>query len=192
MFLLRRPSSVFFFFGIRHSASSASAAAARGARCRGTPRRAAQRRRRVGLRHTAASAYAHARCFWFLARAAGIWLLRHLRRPRAARGAESRRVGLRDGRDESGCAARPRRRTRTRDNFCSCCHCFWLLARAAGFWLLRHLRRPRAARGVESRRVGLRDGRGASGCAARPRRRTRTRDNFGSCCHCAIIVCGRA
>ena len=42
-------------------ASSASAAAARGAWRRVTPRRAARRTRRVGLRRTAASAHAHAR-----------------------------------------------------------------------------------------------------------------------------------
>jgi hypothetical protein len=51
---------------LRHSASSASAAAARGARRRVTPRRAARRTRRVGLRRTAASAHAHARFFWLL------------------------------------------------------------------------------------------------------------------------------
>ena len=48
-----------------------------------------------------------------------------------------------------------------------------------GIRILRHLRRPRAARGVKSRHVGLRDGRAVSGCAARPRRRARTRNDFG-------------
>ena len=48
-----------------------------------------------------------------------------------------------------------------------------------GIQLLRHLRRSRAARGVEARRVGLRDGGGVSGCATRPRRHKRTRDVLG-------------
>ena len=106
-------------------APSASAAAARGARRRAAPRRAARRARHVELRRAVASAWllayatnccvlACARRFWLLARAAGLWLLRHLRRPRAARGVEPRRVGLRDGRGASRCAARPRRRTRAR------------------------------------------------------------------------------
>ena len=55
----------------------------------------------------------------------------------------------------------------------------WALGCVFGVLLLRHLRRPRAARGVELRRVGLRDGRAASGCAARSRRRVRTRGSFG-------------
>ena len=138
---------------------------------------------------------------------AGILLLRlraaHARtRPLASGffgicGGRTRRAA--SSRAASGCAtgaarrAAPRGRVGVASGFVlACARRFWLLARAAGLWLLRHLRRPRAARGVESRRVGLRDGRGASGCAARPRQRTRTRDIFGSCCHCLVSVCGRA
>ena len=94
-------------------ASSASAAAARGARRRTARRRAARRARRVELRRAVASVWllgllACARRFWLLARAAGLWLLRHPRRPRAARGVEPRGVGLRYGRGASSCAARSR------------------------------------------------------------------------------------
>ena len=96
---------------LRWSASSASAATSRGARRRVALRRAARRTRRVGLRRTAASTCAFARSkIASPAPAASIWLfLRHLRRPRAARGVESRYVELRDGRAASGSAARPGR-----------------------------------------------------------------------------------
>ena len=43
----------------------------------------------------------------------------------------------------------------------------WAFGCFFGYLLLRHLRRPRAARGVESRRVELRDGRAASGFSER-------------------------
>ena len=91
------------------------------------------------------------------------------------------------------CDAWPPRR-RTRENFD-----FWRVRLVAACWHARlasgffgHLQRPRAARGVELRRVGLRDGRCASSCAARPRRRTRARENSGFWRSRLAATCWRA
>ena len=113
---------------LRWSASLESAATSRGARHRVALRRAARRTRRVGLRCAAASACAFARPKFLLRlRLLPFGLLRHLRRPRAARRVESRCVELRGGRAASGCAARPRRRARSRDPiFSSGSGCFHL------------------------------------------------------------------
>ena len=167
LFLLHRPSAVlvssaFGFFGICGGRARRAASSHAASDCATDTARRAAPHGRVGVRARTAILAFGARD-WPLASSAS-----------AARGVEPRRVGLRDGRGTSSCAARSHRRGFWHTRLTAAC---WRARGDFGFWRAQLASGFFGICGGHARRAASR--RAASDCATGAARRTAPRGRVG-------------